>query len=73
VQQAQVLKEGEALMFYMASYLLDIMCARNLFASMNMSWHVAKLLVHIYFNVLWENKYNNSYSLIYDEFLARIY
>jgi hypothetical protein len=27
----------------MASYLLDVMCARNAFAGMNLSWHVAEL------------------------------
>jgi hypothetical protein len=57
----------------MASYLLDVMCARNVFVDMNLSWHVAELPVHVYFNVLWENKYKKSYSLICDEFIARIY
>ena len=40
---------------------------------MNLSWHVAELLVHIYFSVLWENRYKKYYSLICDEFIARIY
>jgi hypothetical protein len=57
----------------MASFLLDVMCTRNVFAIMNMSWHVAKILVHVYFNVLWENRYNKSYSLICDEFITQIY
>jgi hypothetical protein len=70
VKQAQTLKEGEALTFYMASYLLDVMCARNVFTNMNLSWHFAELLVHVYFNVLWENMYKKSYSLICDEFIA---
>jgi hypothetical protein len=73
VQQAHTPKEGEAPTFYMASYLLDVMCARNIFADMNLSWHVAELSVHIYFKVLWKNKYKKSYSLICDEFIARIY
>jgi hypothetical protein len=72
VLQAQMLKEGEAPTFYMASYLLDVMCTRNVFAIMNLSWHVAELPVHVYFNVLWENRYNKYYSLICDEFIARI-
>jgi len=37
VQQAQTSKEGEAPNLYMASYLLDVMCARNIFADMNLS------------------------------------
>jgi hypothetical protein len=58
VQQAQTPKEGEEPTFYMALYLLDVMCAKNIFIVMNMSWNVAELLVHVYFNVLWENRYN---------------
>jgi hypothetical protein len=63
-------KEGETPTFYMDLYLLDVMCARNIFTGMNLSWHVAKLPVHVYFSVLWENRYTRSYSLIYDEFIA---
>ena len=58
-------KEGEAPTFYMASYLLDVMCARNVFVDMNLIWHVAKLPFHVYFSVLWENMYKKSYTLIY--------
>jgi hypothetical protein len=54
----------------MDSYLLDVICARNVFADMNLSWHVAELSVHIYFSVLWEKRYKKSYSLIYDEFIT---
>jgi hypothetical protein len=73
VQQAQTQKEGEVPTFYMASYLLDVMCARNIFDAMNMRWHVVEIPVHVYFSVLWENRYKKSYSLICDEFFARIY
>jgi hypothetical protein len=73
VQQAQTPKEGEAPTFYMDSYLLDVMCARNFFVDMNLSWHVGELPVHVYFSVLWENMYKKSHSLICDEFIARIY
>jgi hypothetical protein len=66
-------KEGEAPTFYMASYLLDAMCARNIFADMNIRWHVANLPVHVYSNILWENRYKKSYPLICDEFISLIY
>jgi hypothetical protein len=66
-------KEGETSTFYMDSYLLDVMCARNIFSGMNLRWHVAEILVHIYFSVLWEKMFKRSYSLIYDEFIAQIY
>jgi hypothetical protein len=42
IQQAQTSKEGETPAFYMASYLLDVMCARNIFAGMNLSWHMSQ-------------------------------
>jgi hypothetical protein len=73
VQQAQMPKEGEAPTFYMASYLIDFMCTRSVFTGMNLIWHVADLPVHIYFNILWENRYKKSYTLICDKFIARIY
>jgi hypothetical protein len=72
IQQAQMLKEGEAPTFYMASYLLDVMCARNVFTGMNLNWNVAELPIHVYFNILWENSYKKSYALICDEFIACI-
>jgi hypothetical protein len=52
IQQAQMPKEGETPSFYMASYLLDVICARNAFAGMNLSWHSSELLVHVYFRHL---------------------
>jgi hypothetical protein len=62
--QAQTPKEGEVPSFHMASYLLDVICAMNVFANMNLIWHIAELPVHVYLNILWENRYNKSYSLI---------
>jgi hypothetical protein len=73
IQQAQTPKEGETPSLYMDFYLLDVICARNAFAGMNLSWHTSELLVHVYFGILWENKYKKSYSLIYDQFIACIY
>jgi hypothetical protein len=71
--QAQTLKEGDFLIFYMESYLLDVICARNVFVCMNLSWHIVELLVHVYFSILWENMYKRLYPMICDEFIARIY
>jgi hypothetical protein len=59
ILQAQTPKDGETSVFYMASYLLDVICVRNVFAGMNLSWHVVELPVHVYFNILWENRYKN--------------
>jgi hypothetical protein len=73
IQQAQTPKEGETPAFYMDSHLLDVMCTKNIFVGMNLRWHVIELPVHVYFSILWENKYKKSYYLIYDEFIASIY
>jgi hypothetical protein len=66
-------KDGETLAFHMASYLLDVICARNIFAGMNLSWHVVELHVHVYFNILWENRCKKFYALICDEFITRVH
>jgi hypothetical protein len=47
ILQAQTPKDGEAPTFHMDSYFLDVICERNVFAGMNMSWHVVKLPVHV--------------------------
>jgi hypothetical protein len=57
----------------MASYLLDIICARNIFSGMNLNWHSSELPANVYFNILWENRYKKSYSLICDQFITCIY
>jgi len=66
IRQAQMPKEGETPSFYMASYMLDVICAMNVFFGMNLNWHSSELLVHVYFNILWDNRYNKSYALIRD-------
>jgi hypothetical protein len=73
ILQAQSSEEGEAPTFHMASYQLDVIYARNVFSNMNLSWHIAELPVHVYFNILWENRYNKSYALICNEFITHIY
>jgi hypothetical protein len=40
---------------------------------MNLKWHVVELHVHVYFNILWENRYKRFYTMICDEFIARIH
>jgi hypothetical protein len=57
----------------MASYLLEIICARNVFSRMKLNWHTSKLPVHVYFNILWDNKYKTSHALICEPFIAHIY
>jgi hypothetical protein len=54
-------------------YLLDVICARNSFAGMKLSWHASELPIHVYFDILWERRYKKSYSLICDQFITRIH
>jgi hypothetical protein len=42
IEQAQKPNPGEAPSFFMESYLLDVMCARNIFPGMGLSWHVSE-------------------------------
>jgi hypothetical protein len=51
--QAQTPNDGETPSFHMLSYLLDVICARNIFAGMNLCWHVVELSVHVYFSIIW--------------------
>jgi hypothetical protein len=67
------MKEVDTLTLYMALYLLDIICTRNTFVGMNLNWHSLELEAHVYFNILWENRYKKSYVVICDQFIAWIY
>jgi hypothetical protein len=59
--------------FYMASYLMDVICATNVFLGVNLSGHISESPVHVYCQVLWENKYKRHYAMICDQFLAPLY
>jgi hypothetical protein len=59
--------------FYMSSYLLDVMCASQEYPSLTWRWKSYLLLIHVYFKLLWENKYKEYYELIYNELFATIY
>jgi hypothetical protein len=73
IRQAQVPKEGDTPTFYMASYILDTIYTKNTFSRMNLHWHSSKLSIHVYFNILWENRYKKSYVVICDQFITHIY
>jgi hypothetical protein len=40
---------------------------------MNLRWHASELSVHVYFYILWENRYKKSYSLIHNQFITCIH
>jgi hypothetical protein len=35
--------------FYMASYILDVICARNVFLGINLSCNISEAPIHVYF------------------------
>jgi hypothetical protein len=59
--------------FYMASYLLDIICASNPFSRIRWSWFMSRISVHVYCQKLWENKTKRQHAHICDNFLAQVY
>jgi hypothetical protein len=71
IEQARNQNLRDVPSFYMASYLLDAICARNIFSGIGLIWNVSKLHVRVYFSAQWENRYKKSHAMICDEFLAR--
>jgi hypothetical protein len=73
IEEAQNPKTRETPAFYMASYLLNVICARNVFPGLSIRWNISEFPVHFYFIILWENKYKRSIALICDGFICRVY
>jgi hypothetical protein len=59
--------------FHMSSHLLDIMCIAHKYPNMEWSWLPTDVTIHIYFKVLWENKYCIEYQIICEHFLTPLY
>ena len=57
----------------MASYLLDVMCARNEYPYLGWKWTPSLSSIHVYCTMLWENRYKEDYDRICDGFFAPIY
>ena len=48
--------------FYMSSYLLDVMFASQEYPSLGWKWKLDLLSIHVYYKMLWENKYKEDYE-----------
>ena len=48
--------------FYMASYLMDVMCASQEYPAMGWKWDPNQSSIHVYYKILWENKYKEYYQ-----------
>jgi hypothetical protein len=57
----------------MASYFLNVVCARNSFLGIHIYWNYLEVPMHVYFLMLWENKYKKYYRLICVSFLSQLY
>jgi len=62
IERAQKAKENPEVVptFYMASYIVYVVCSSNVFGGLYLSYHVSKALVHVYCQISWENKYKNN-------------
>jgi len=72
ILRSQTPKDGETPYFHNASHSLNVIYAMIVLLGMNLSWNVAELPVHVYFNTLLENRYKKSYALICNEFTAQL-
>ena len=57
----------------MVYLLLDTLCDYSDFLGFSVSWQISEPYVHVYFNMLWKNKYKIYYAQICDFFMYRVY
>ena len=69
----QLKKTQKEHQFYMSSYLLDVMCARQEYPSLGWRWKPNLPPIQVYYKILWENKYKEDYELICKSLFAKIF
>jgi len=69
----QLKKEHKDHQFYMSTYLMDAMCASLEFPSLEWKWEPSLPSVHVYYKMLWENKYKEDYDQICNKFFPTLY
>ena len=52
---------------------MDVMCANIEFQSLEWKWEPSLSSVHVYFKMLWENKYKEDYDQICNKFFLTLY
>ena len=70
IQLQKVNKEHQ---FYMSSYILDVMCASQEYPYLGWKSKPYLLSIHVYYKMLWENKYKEDYEHICNESFDPIY
>ena len=57
----------------MSSYLLDVMCASQEYHSMGLRWKLNLPSIHVYYKILWDNKYKEDCEQNCNDLFAPIY
>ena len=70
IQLKKVEKEHQ---LYMDAYILDVVCASQEYLSLGFRWKPDLPSIHVYFKMLWENKYKGDYERICNGSFAPIY
>ena len=52
---------------------MDVMCANIEFPSLEWNWEPSFPFVHVYYKMLWENKYKDNYDQICNKFFPTLY
>ena len=69
----QLKKSQKEHQFYMSSYLLDVMCATREYPSLGWKWEPILPSIHVYCQMLWENKYKEDYEFICNGLFSTLY
>ena len=59
--------------FYMASYMMDVICASREYPSLGWKRDPCLPSIHVYCKMIWENKYKEDYERIFNGLFAPIY
>jgi hypothetical protein len=57
----------------MSSYLLYVVCSSQEYPSLGWKWKSNLLSIHVFYKMLWENKYKEDYDLIGNRLFSIIY
>ena len=57
----------------MSSYLLGVMCASREYPTLGWRWEPSLPSIHVYYKMLWENKYKEDYEWIFNKLFSTLY
>ena len=69
----QLKKSQKERQFFMSSYLLDLIYASGGCPSLGWKWKFDLTSIHVYYKMLWENKYKEDYEFICDGLFSIVY